>query len=65
MDVMRFNNRLGFTMVELMIAVAVIAILGAISMAFFIPHIDRAKCADVETAVHETMLGAVRWSADQ
>ena len=54
----------GFTLVELMIVIAIIGILGAIALAVFTPQVDKAKCADVETAVHETMLEAVRWTAE-
>ena len=53
----------GFTLVELMVVVALIAILGVISIKYLDSSRRRSICADIETAAHETLLEAVKYAS--
>lgn len=53
----------GFSLVELMIVVAIIAILAGVSLKYLDFARKRTVCAEVETAAHETLLEAVKYTA--
>ena len=59
-----FNNP-GFTLLELVLVIAVIAILAAVSVGIYKPFMKRTICTDVERVCHETMLKAVQWVAEK
>lgn len=46
-----FRRELGFTLIKLMIAVAIVAILAAIAYPSYIEHVKRARRADAKTAL--------------
>jgi len=54
----------GFTLIELMIVLAIMCLLGAISLTIYKSHINKAKCTAVEVAAHDTMLALMRELAD-
>lgn len=54
----------GFTLVEILLVIVLIAILAAISLKYYKPFMNRQYCMDVETKVHETMLKAVKELAE-
>ncbi len=54
----------GFTLIELMIAVAVIGILSAIAIPNFIVYKDKAYCTSVETDVHNAFVQTTAWLVD-
>ena len=54
----------GFTLVEVMIVLAIMGILAAISLTMYKGHINKAKCTEVEVAAHDTMLALMRELAD-
>ncbi len=54
----------GFTLIELMIAIAILGILAAVSASYLLPHLKRANCADVESVAHEALLKAVQYASD-
>ncbi len=54
----------GFTLIEVMITMVILAILGAISMVYLTQHMNQTKCAEVETSAQETLLAAVRFAAE-
>jgi len=58
------KSRQGFTLVEIMITMAILAILAVVSMVYLTTYVNKTKCSEVETAVHETMLAAVRYAAE-
>ncbi|OCC14305.1 Type IV pilus biogenesis protein PilE [Dissulfuribacter thermophilus] len=51
----------GFTLVELLIVIAILAILGAVALKMYQPIVNRTVCSEVEVTVHETMLAAVKY----
>lgn len=57
-------NQKGFTIIELMIVVALMGIMAAVAINYLLPHARRANCAEVETVVHQTMLNAVQYVAE-
>ena len=54
----------GFTLVEIMVVVAILAIMAAVAVGIYQPYVNRTKCSDVETAVHETMMRATQYVAE-
>ncbi len=54
----------GFTLIELMIVVALIGILSAIAIPNFISYKDKAYCASVETDVHNCFVQTTAWLVD-
>jgi type IV pilus assembly protein PilA len=55
---LRGNNSQGFTLIELMIVIAIIGILAAIAIPNFISYRDKAYCSSAETDV-DSVLGAI------
>ena len=60
---MYYHKQAGFSVVELMIVVAIVAILAGFSLKYLDFARKRAVCAEVETAAHETLLEAVKYTA--
>ena len=56
----RLMNNNGFTIIELMIIVAIIAVLAAMAIGMYRPFINRTVCSQVEVTVHEAMVQAVK-----
>ena len=54
----------GFTLIELMIVVAVIAILAAIALPSFNEQVRKSRRAEATSALGQTQLGLERWRAD-
>ncbi len=57
---MRQMKQRGFSLVELLFVIAILAILAVVSLRFYRPFLNRRYCQDVEMKVHETMLRAVK-----
>jgi prepilin-type N-terminal cleavage/methylation domain-containing protein len=55
---LRGNNSQGFTLIELMIVIAIIGILAAIAIPNFISYRDKAYCSSAETDV-DSVLAAI------
>ena len=55
---LRCNNSQGFTLIELMIVIAIIGILAAIAIPNFISYRDKAYCSAAETDV-DSVMGAI------
>jgi type IV pilus assembly protein PilA len=55
---LRGNSEKGFTLIELMIVIAIIGILAAIAIPNFISYRDKAYCSGVETDV-QTIMGVI------
>jgi prepilin-type N-terminal cleavage/methylation domain-containing protein len=55
---LRGNNSKGFTLIELMIVIAIIGILAAIAIPNFISYRDKAYCSAAETDV-DMVMGAI------
>lgn len=55
---LRGSSEKGFTLIELMIVIAIIGILAAIAIPNFISYRDKAYCSGVETDV-QTIMGAI------
>ncbi len=55
---LRGNSEKGFTLIELMIVIAIIGILAAIAIPNFISYRDKAYCSGAETDV-QTIMGAI------
>ncbi len=58
-----FKNR-GFTLIELMIVVALIGMLSAIAIPNFLSYKDKAYCTSVETDVHNAFVQTTAWLVD-
>jgi prepilin-type N-terminal cleavage/methylation domain-containing protein len=53
----------GFSLIEMMIILAIMGILAVISMGYLDSSRKRTICAEVETAAHETLLEAVKFAS--
>lgn len=58
------NRQRGFTLIELMIAVAVVAILAAIALPSYNEYIRKSRRAEAGRFVGELQLGLERWRAE-
>ena len=61
---LRGNNQKGFTLIELMIVIAIIGILAAIAIPNFITYRDKSFCSKVESDVHNNSVEATGWLID-
>jgi len=50
----------GFTLVELLVTIAIIAILATVGLTMYQSYINKTICSDVEITVNEAMLEAVK-----
>ena len=60
---MKYYKQEGFSLIELMIVVAIVAILAGFSLKYLDFARQRTVCTEVETAAHETLLEAVKYAA--
>ena len=61
---LRGNNSKGFTLIELMIVIAIIGILAAIAIPNFISYRNKAYCSSAETDVDSVMAAIADYFAD-
>lgn len=60
----KIKNQKAFTLVEMMVTIALIAILGAVSMASYRSYVRNARCTDAEVAAHDVLAVLVRARAE-
>jgi prepilin-type N-terminal cleavage/methylation domain-containing protein len=61
---LRGNNQQGFTLIELMIVIAIIGILAAIAIPNFIAYRDKAYCGYTETDAQNTLAALASYYSD-
>lgn len=64
MKSLKIMNPKGFTLIEIMVTMAILSILAAVSMVYLTKSVNKTKCAEVETSAQETLLAAVRFAAE-
>lgn len=57
---MKSNPTSGFSLLELMVALAIMAILAGLAISIYRPFMNKTVCSKVEVVVHQTMLKAVK-----
>jgi len=62
---MRIQNRNGFTLVELLVVVVIIAILAAIAIPLYTNYLQRARRADAKTALEQVRAAQEMWRAEK
>jgi len=60
----KVRNQKGFTLIELMIVIAIIGILAAIAIPNFISYRDKSYCSKVESDVHSASVSATGYLVD-
>lgn len=58
------KNSKGFTLIELMIAVVIVAILLSLAVSNYSEYVDRARRADAKNALLGLQLGQVKWRSN-
>lgn len=58
------RNQAGFTLIELMVVVAIIAILAAVAMPSYTDYVRRGKIAEATSTLSEMRLKAEKWFSD-
>lgn len=61
---MKDSRVLGFTFIEVMIALAIVAILAAIAFPAYRDQVRKARRADAMNGLHEIQMGEERWRAN-
>ena len=61
---MRTNKVHGFTLIELMVVVAIVAILAAIAIPSFLNQVRKSRRAEAMTTIQDAQLKLERWRVD-